>query len=95
MSIDARISAIVHKDHVVILHLASYRASDGVMSIPGQKRLHIVDCYRVPKTGQKIWGNAAGVIVEAGHGGERIMYERHGRELHEVAPPEREQGGAL
>jgi hypothetical protein len=58
------------------------------MSIPGRRKLIIRKWIRKPVAGQQIWGNAAGCIVEAGNGGERIMYERHGNELVEV------EGGA-
>lgn len=86
MSIDARISSVRRRDGHIWLRLAPIQASDGVMSIPGVRTLVIHKWTRAPVAGQQIWGNAAGCIVEAGNGGERIMYERHGRTLVEVTP---------
>lgn len=86
MSIDARIAAVVpQKNGVIRLHLAAYPHSDGTMSIPGVKRLGIVQGKRRPVAGQRIWGNAGDCIVEAGNGGERIEYKRVGGRLYEKA----------
>lgn len=86
MSIDARISSVRQHGNHITLRLAPIQASDGVMSIPGRQQLVIRKWTRKPVAGQQIWGNAAGCIVEAGNGGERIMYERHGKMLDEVTP---------
>lgn len=92
MSIDARIAAVKpRKDGAVLLHLASYRHSDGARSIPGVRRLAILSGTRRPLAGQRIWGNAGECIVEAGNGGERIEYKRVGMALYEKESKSDEQ----
>lgn len=88
MSIDARIASVVKRNEVIVLFLAPYKHSDGVMSIPGAARLGIVNCTQRPVAGQKIWGDAGRCIIEAGNGGERIEYTRRGIRLFEEATNE-------
>lgn len=83
MSIDARISAVVTKPNGVILRLASYQHSDGTMSIRGVEKVAIIGCTKPPHAGQKIWGSSSLVVVEAGHGGKRMEYNRTGMRLYE------------
>lgn len=83
MSIDARIASVRQRGNGVLLRLESYPTSDGTMSIRGVERLGIVNCTKPPHAGQKIWGNAGAVVIEAGAGGERKEYRREGLRLYE------------
>lgn len=91
MSIDARISSVKPRGSDLVLLLAKYQASDGTMSLRGQKRMVVKNFTVRPVCGQKIWGDAGQCIVEAGYGGERIEYKREG---YAVLREQRPQEGA-
>lgn len=82
MTISARIASVsVYKGRIHLM--LAYYQGDRNISVGERDQLLITSYTRVPLVGQQIWGNAGHVVIEAGCGGERIMYARQGSFLRE------------